>query len=60
MKYLNQAITYIKKDGKIYEIIEKEIDLSSLDNDIIEIKNNRDSEYLKMLEVQEIKDKLNN
>tara|TARA_Y100000310_G_C20231237_1_gene600344 strand:+ start:426 stop:596 length:171 start_codon:yes stop_codon:yes gene_type:complete len=55
MKYIDQTTTYKKKGKKIYEVIEKEIDISSLDNDIIRIERKRDSEYQKLLELRKIR-----
>ena len=57
MNYKNEKITYKKENGKLYEIIKKEIDISSLDNDILKIENRRDNEYNRLLELREVRDK---
>ena len=48
MKYLNSTTEYKKVGGKVYEITKKEVDISSIDNDIIRERNTKDNEIGKL------------
>lgn len=54
MKYLDQTIEYKKVDGKIYEITKKEVDISSLDNDILREQNTRDNEIGRLKTIKKL------
>ena len=55
MNYRNEKTTYKKKDGKIFEVIEREIDLDSLDEEILELQNQKTSKQERITELNTIK-----
>lgn len=55
MNYLSENITYKKKSGKLIEVIEREVDVNSLDKEIVETQNAKDKNEEKITLLQSIK-----
>jgi len=58
MNYKNETIIYKKKNNKLYQVIEREVDLASLDDELQELANGKIKNESKIKEINDIKNLL--
>ena len=55
MNYKSEKTTYKKKSGKLYEVIEREVDLDSLNEEMAELENMKAKKQERIAELTSIK-----